>query len=575
MCFRQSYSRNDAPMYDRLVAEQQRTRMEMEMRQREKEEQALKEATFKPTLPESSKELARRRSMSSSSDLMSLSVHSRLNTMNTVSSANVTGLNSVFDNVTVLTEDTGGEILSRRNSVVIPEKDMQDLVRRLSMHKIVEEPKSEVKTKVLAPKDYEEVIERLALHKTMSFTLKTDPNEYEAIQPKLLKEHPKVSTEVMQEIVERLQVPTISAAVALDTPRSASNSPLARRSSMSGSMVMSSSQLNLLLNTSTSPRRRHTLASSPPKSSFFGTPLEKIPSSNAMLNDDVEDEDVEDVKTMDVTEPLLFSVDPKPQNDPEASSTHETKETIAPFSNSGDVIQSPKTSGKESSRRTSSTSPSVASSRLPKAARRSSAPTASSSVVGSSSKSQSTSKATASRPTDDFERKLQETLAMIKPIESIGVGYSVSAEKDDELLSKKIPKPDKIDVSPLEPPVCVTVDSEDTSGVSEIKSEDIHTSRRNQSIQPSPTHSDTSPKAKTVVGRLPPSGKKTTPKSADKRTATPNSKPTASRPSQKKTGEKSTGASASVPFSKEAEEFINSIPQVEVVNDDNSVSSEW
>lgn len=189
----------------------------------------------------------------------------------------------------------------------------------------------------------------------------------------------------------------------------------------------------------------------------------------------------------------------------------------------------------------------------------------------------SISKATPARPSDDFERKLQETLAMIKPIENIGVSYSASAGKALEVSSKTSPKSETVEVlqsDSYETPSCAT-DSEDITGASEIKSEEVATSKRPQDLQLSPVPANHASKSKTVVGRLPPSGKKATPKSADKRTTTPTSKPSTTRPPQSKTGEKSKGTSAPLSFSKEAEEFINSIPQVEVVNDDNSISSEW
>jgi hypothetical protein len=154
------------------------------------------------------------------------------------------------------------------------------------MHKKVEEPVPEVRAKVMSPQEYEGAVQRLSMQKTMSFTLKTDPEQLEAVQPRLVKEVPKVTQEQMDEILERLQSPTVSAAVAAETPRESplGNNPLVRTAS-GRSLIMSTSQFNLLMSSaatgaavvhgSPSPPRRHTLMS-PPRASFFGTTLAAI-----------------------------------------------------------------------------------------------------------------------------------------------------------------------------------------------------------------------------------------------------------------------------------------------------------
>jgi hypothetical protein len=279
-------------IYERQKADHDRLQIEMEMRRQQQEEDKLKELTLKPQVPEASKQLARRRSQANidaggdAASVFSMSVHSRLASMYTVSSANLS-LSGMGDNATIMTELTNkDDPIHPRQSIVLPEEKVNQLVRRLSMHKKVEEPVPEVRAKVMSPQEYEGAVQRLSMQKTMSFTLKTDPEQLEAVQPKLVKEVPKVSQEQMDEILERLQSPTVSAAVAAETPRESplGNNPLVRTAS-GRSLIMSTSQFNLLMSSAAagaaavhgtpSPARRHTLMS-PPRASFFGTALVAI-----------------------------------------------------------------------------------------------------------------------------------------------------------------------------------------------------------------------------------------------------------------------------------------------------------
>lgn len=299
----------ESPLYERLKAEHDRTKREMELRHQIQEEEKLKEATFQPIVPDSSKELAKRRleacidAGGDAASVFSMSVHSRLASMYTVSSANQSLAGTLTDNGTIVTDFTGmrtgfyeNEQLHPRQTIVLPEDKMNELVRRLAVHKKVEEPTPEVRTKVLPPQQYEEAVNRLAMHKTMSFTLKTDATQLEAVQPKLIKEPPKVTTEQMNEILERLQSPTVS--VAASTAEAVrESSPLGRSPSGRNLNTMSTSQFNMLLSSSAagaaalhgspSPTRRQPFGS-PPKASFFGTPLAAIPSEAA--EDEAHDE---------------------------------------------------------------------------------------------------------------------------------------------------------------------------------------------------------------------------------------------------------------------------------------------
>lgn len=308
VCLFSVHRDSEMTIYERQKAEQDRMQIELDMRRQQQEEEKMKALTFQPQVPESSKELARRRSQANidaggdCASVFSMSVHSRLASMYTISSASqsLAGMN---DNATIMTENTKPEEpLHPRNSLVLPEEKVSQLVRRLSMHKKVEEAPSEVRVKVMSPEKYEEAVQRLSMQKTMSFTLKTDAAQLEAVQPKLIKEPPKVTTEQMNEILERLQSPTVSAAVSAETPRESplGNNPLLRTAS-GRSFVMSTSQFNLLMSTaaagaaavhgSPSPTRRHTFAS-PPKASFFGTPLTAIPAAeNEEGHEDEHDED--------------------------------------------------------------------------------------------------------------------------------------------------------------------------------------------------------------------------------------------------------------------------------------------
>lgn len=297
----------ESPLYERLKAEHDRTKREMELRHQIQEEEKLKEATFQPIVPDSSKELAKRRldacidAGGDAASVFSMSVHSRLASMYTVSSANQSLAGTLTDNGTIVTDFTGmrtgffdNEQVHPRQMIVLPEDKVNEMVRRLAVHKKVEEPAPEVRTKVLPPQQYEEAVNRLAMH--MSFTLKTDATQLEAVQPKLIKEPPKVTTEQMNEILERLQSTTVS--VAASTAEAVrESSPLGRSPSGRNLNTMSTSQFNMLLSTtaagaaalhgSPSPTRRQPFGS-PPKASFFGTPLAAIPSEPA--EDETHDE---------------------------------------------------------------------------------------------------------------------------------------------------------------------------------------------------------------------------------------------------------------------------------------------
>jgi hypothetical protein len=269
----------ESPAYERMKAEHDRNKREMELRHQMQEEAKLKEATFQPIVPESSKELAKRRfeacidAGGDTASVFSMSVHSRLASMYTTSSANQSLAGTLTDSATIATELTGWRSSDQehsRQTIVLPEEKVNELVRRLAVHKKVEEPLTEVKTKVISTEEYEGAIQRLSMHKTICYSLKTDPDQLEAVQPKLVKASPKVSNEKMEEILERLQSPTVSAVAS---------------TSSGGNLILSTDQLNVMVSTaaagaaaahgSQSPSRRHTLMS-PPKASSFGTTLAAI-----------------------------------------------------------------------------------------------------------------------------------------------------------------------------------------------------------------------------------------------------------------------------------------------------------
>lgn len=159
-------------LYERSLAEQRRIEEELQRKKEEQEQERLREATFAPSLPESSKELAKKKLSMGSMD--TTDVYSRLLTSPTAA--------SLHEHSNTMTASQVDPNLSR--SIILPEKVLTQVFERLAtpsvqqMEHYLAQPEQR---KVVVPeKEAEEIFNRLSAKKTMSFTFKThevDPNK--------------------------------------------------------------------------------------------------------------------------------------------------------------------------------------------------------------------------------------------------------------------------------------------------------------------------------------------------------------------------------------------------------------
>ena len=222
------------PIYDRLAEDDRIAKEEAERKRKEKEqkeEEELKALSFAPKIPRKSISIAKRSSIIGDADVYQRLLHTPLESHK---------LNESIAESTVSIE-------SDTKKVVLPEKNIQEICRRLSVTQIgrVEPPPSEVKKVVLPPQDVNTIFNRLQKSRTKSFILKYDTEEAERFirEHSDIKEGPKLSQPEMESVLERLRNhQTTSSGVyqEIGVQRrqsiSANNSPLVRRESFSTSL---------------------------------------------------------------------------------------------------------------------------------------------------------------------------------------------------------------------------------------------------------------------------------------------------------------------------------------------------
>eukprot|EP01040_Poterioochromonas_malhamensis_P010679 gene10679-11635_t len=165
----------ESSVYDRQVAEQRRLEEELIRKKQEQEDEQLREATFAPKLPESSKELAKKKLSTNSMDVTSTDVYSRL-----ASALSPTGTvqENSFTSTGVI-NPVAPTTTSR--SIILPEKTLNQVFARLATPSVQQFEEytrdAEGKKVVLPEKEREQVFTRLTEKKTKSFTLKTHESE--------------------------------------------------------------------------------------------------------------------------------------------------------------------------------------------------------------------------------------------------------------------------------------------------------------------------------------------------------------------------------------------------------------
>lgn len=263
-----TYRRDSTPLYDRELAEQERHRQEAAKKLEEQQAEELKGATFKPLLPKRSSFISDQRRSLSAEPRDNTGVFRRLSstlTMSTNMSAAETVLSD--DMSTALGPGIG---FTRRKSVIMPESNMQQLFERLhSTVKIVEEAKPEAKVKIMDDKQLEQVVERLNTKRTKSYAVKVDPDELERIQPKHVKEL-KVEAKQLNEIVERLGSKTTKSRAASLLQQSAgspktsgTSSPAINQRSRVNSNMMDAAESPIIRRSESNDRLNMTSSSTP------------------------------------------------------------------------------------------------------------------------------------------------------------------------------------------------------------------------------------------------------------------------------------------------------------------------
>jgi hypothetical protein len=533
--------RSETPLFERLNAEDEIKRQELEQKQKEKEESELQEATFAPVIPKVSQELARKRSMSSFDREMS--VYLRLNTTGTASgAASLCGTNA-GDNMTV-TDDSANKLL-------------EDAAKCAN---------TSPPTKVLAPKQYDEVIERLSMQKTRSFSFKTDPVELANAQTKYLKEPPKVSPDKLRNIVDRLQTPTastiapdIDALVRIQQQAITSTStntveenlsPLARR--------LSESDLKsalLLSKKGISPIR---------SASFRGTPLERI---EEKTDTNVQQPMQGERLNLEIPPPPSSSGQRKSPNSPSLNKIFELvpNKMSSPSKPGHKIIQVTKTQDGN----ISVSNNDAAISKNGKATQ---------------SRPQSAQRARTTKPSpqqnlqvENFERKLQESLALIQNgQQNVPPGNASSDVRPPQVPGEEIKNNGKKTL----------VNSTSKNVSTPNKTQGTHGNGKavnSTAISPKPTKALKTPNTTTPNNTVTPTKRINNNVSNEKKPAknTPQSKAagtssagraTQQQPKQQRNNKRTEKLP---PMSQEAEDFINSIPVVDVEGESDSIVSDW
>lgn len=167
-------------MYERQMNEVRRLQEELEKKKEEKTQEQLREATFAPNIPQSSKSLAKKKLSSHSIDTTS-DVYSRL-TSPSAAAGEGNGFASTSNHNIQVPPD------QQKRSLLLPEKVLTQVFTRLATPTVqqMEEnaAKAEEPKKIVLPeKEVDQIFNRLNVTRTMSFTFKYDPDVHDKQAP--------------------------------------------------------------------------------------------------------------------------------------------------------------------------------------------------------------------------------------------------------------------------------------------------------------------------------------------------------------------------------------------------------
>ena len=158
------------PLYERQMEAQRLLEEQLLRKKEEQEQQRLREATFAPQLPESSKELAKKKLSMGQMDT-SNDVYSRLTTSHSP--------HATLQDASVTSSTMNANNLSR--SIILPEKVLSQVFNRLATPSVqqMEEYANQPETKkiVVPEHEAEQIFNRLSTKKTMIFTFKSQEHE--------------------------------------------------------------------------------------------------------------------------------------------------------------------------------------------------------------------------------------------------------------------------------------------------------------------------------------------------------------------------------------------------------------
>jgi hypothetical protein len=222
---------SEKTLYERQLEETKRTREELDKKKEEQTLEQLKEATFSPAIPESSKVLAKKRS----SQIID------------VNGGSVTGNGDVYHRLSVynpsphisensfVSNGPGSFIPPApnsevRKSIILPERVLSQVFERLATPSVTQfedhlqeaEKEKEKKKVVLPEKEVDQIFNRLNVTRTMSFTFKYDDEHEPKKSPTPLRGHVNPTTNTPGELsfVDRFLTPKPSQSNISQAPES-------------------------------------------------------------------------------------------------------------------------------------------------------------------------------------------------------------------------------------------------------------------------------------------------------------------------------------------------------------------
>jgi hypothetical protein len=222
---------SEKTLYERQLEETKRTREELDKKKEEQTLEQLKEATFSPAIPESSKVLARKRSsqiidVNGGSVTGNGDVYHRLSVYNP--SPHISE-NSFFSNGpgSFIPPAPNSEV---RKSIILPERVLSQVFERLATpsvtqfeeHLLEAEKEKEKKKVVLPEKEVDQIFNRLNVTRTMSFTFKYDDDHEPKKSPTPLRGQANPTTNTPGELsfADRFLTPKPSQSNVMQAPES-------------------------------------------------------------------------------------------------------------------------------------------------------------------------------------------------------------------------------------------------------------------------------------------------------------------------------------------------------------------